>query len=64
MISRVHNLKQSNSAINHEALCEAMIEEFKTVYSTDCEVISPSVHLLLPPSFFLFLFLFLFLHKI
>jgi len=34
----VHNLKQSNPDITHESLCDALAQEFKSVYSSDCEV--------------------------
>lgn len=36
--ARVTNLRECNSDITHESLCEAIISEFKEFYKADCEV--------------------------
>ncbi len=36
--ARVTNLKECNPEINHETICSAIIEEFKSHYGTECEV--------------------------
>jgi lipoate-protein ligase A len=36
--ARVQNLKDLNPEVDHESMCDALVEEFYTTYEDRCEV--------------------------